>query len=632
MRTHKAGREVAGSRHFRRFPPNLKIANGHAYGNTDWHDLLTELNDTPIAYEGQTYNPETNEVRGSILSGNPKYYNGWNFDWQRGRELAKAEQTDGSTDTTLTYAYDADGIRTSKTYTVETYETRYTVTFVADGTTVKTMTVADGYTLKDSDYPTVPTKSGYTGSWNKYTNAIHADITIEAVYKEITDCTVRFVAERILLKTMKVKVGYTLKDSDYPTIPQKTGYTAAWGPHVKRITKDTTITVKYTKNGSGGGGGITIPTVKPSYSDAISDLPEPIEPQDVAKPDDTSENTAEPLSNRPGQTLVSTQTVTHEYLTLSGKVAQETVKVNGSVTEILDFIYDESGRPFALIYRTDGVGVTVSTYYYVLNLQGDVVKLVTSSGSAVATYEYDAWGNILSQSGSMADKNPLRYRGYYYDTETGFYYLQSRYYDPANRRFINADTYASTGQDFIGTNMFSYCGNNPVSRYDDGGDRWWNVVGIVLGGVVDAVCTWATGGSTGDVILSFAGGAIKTAFSDTIVGTVAKVISGIKTFADCRNAGISFGGSLLMVIFSQALSKGFGELGDPLTDGMVELTFGTGKSLTIGAIEAGILSKASGNKRAVANQPYKEPTCTVAWGAGVGSATCIRTLPIYYAY
>ena len=63
---------------------------------------------------------------------------------------------------------------------------------------------------------------------------------------------------------------------------------------------------------------------------------------------------------------------------------------------------------------------------------------------SVATYEYDAWGNIVSSSGRLAEINPLRYRGYYYDSETGFYYLRSRYYDPENHRFINADTYAST--------------------------------------------------------------------------------------------------------------------------------------------------------------------------------------------
>ena len=119
----------------------------------------------------------------------------------------------------------------------------------------------------------------------------------------------------------------------------------------------------------------------------------------------------------------------------------------------------------------DQLGASPKTYYYVLNLQGDVVKLVTESGAVVASYEYDAWGNILSQSGSMADVNPLRYRGYYYDVETGFYYLQSRYYDPANRRFINADVYASTGQGFVGTNMFAYCNNNPVSFIDYSGNE-----------------------------------------------------------------------------------------------------------------------------------------------------------------
>ena len=164
-----------------------------------------------------------------------------------------------------------------------------------------------------------------------------------------------------------------------------------------------------------------------------------------------------------GTHLASTQTVTHEYLTQSGKVMRETVTTNQTVTAVMDFVYDESGKPFALV---DQLSAQPKTYYYVLNLQGDVVKLVTESGAVVASYEYDAWGNILSQSGSMADRNPLRYRGYYYDSETGFYYLQSRYYDPATRRFINADDYASTGQGLLGTNMFAYCRNSPVIRID----------------------------------------------------------------------------------------------------------------------------------------------------------------------
>ena len=169
-----------------------------------------------------------------------------------------------------------------------------------------------------------------------------------------------------------------------------------------------------------------------------------------------------------GTHVTGTQTVTHEYLTLNGKVARETIKTNNSLTAVLDFIYDESGKPFALKYSTDGA--TFDTYYYVLNLQGDVVKLIQANGHVVAQYTYDAWGNILDSGGDLAAVNPLRYRGYYYDNETGFYYLQSRYYDPANRRFINADNYQSTGQGFVGTNMFAYCNNSPVDLYDQSGN------------------------------------------------------------------------------------------------------------------------------------------------------------------
>ena len=110
-----------------------------------------------------------------------------------------------------------------------------------------------------------------------------------------------------------------------------------------------------------------------------------------------------------------------------------------------------------------------STYYYVTNLQGDVVSLLDASGNAVASYAYDPYGKILSAEGTMAETNPLRYRGYYYDTETGLYYLQSRYYDPATCRFINADGYASTGQGITGYNMFSYCNDNPISLCDSDG-------------------------------------------------------------------------------------------------------------------------------------------------------------------
>ena len=160
-------------------------------------------------------------------------------------------------------------------------------------------------------------------------------------------------------------------------------------------------------------------------------------------------------------------TCTYTFVTQNGKVVRQSWR-----TESIDFFYDESGRPFAMTYqRADDAP---QTYYYVLNLQGDVVKLVDVSGAEVASYEYDAWGNVLLQSGSMASTNPLRYRGYYRDSETGFYYLQSRYYDPANRRFINADRYVNANGDLIGFNMYAYCSNNPVMFTDPSGENIWD--------------------------------------------------------------------------------------------------------------------------------------------------------------
>ena len=164
--------------------------------------------------------------------------------------------------------------------------------------------------------------------------------------------------------------------------------------------------------------------------------------------------------------LASTETVTREYLTQSGKVVRETITTSMDTTT-LDFFYDESGRPFAFNYTPEGS--TPNTYYYILNLQGDVVQIIDANGVMQAEYIYSPWGEIISAEGDLAEVNPLRYRGYYYDSETGFYYLQSRYYDPENHRFINADTAASTGQGFIGTNMFAYCLNIPNAARDTNG-------------------------------------------------------------------------------------------------------------------------------------------------------------------
>ena len=144
--------------------------------------------------------------------------------------------------------------------------------------------------------------------------------------------------------------------------------------------------------------------------------------------------------------------------------------------EYIVFLYDENGSAYGLLLKN---GTTEEYYYYIYNAQGDVIGILNSAGTQVVSYEYGAWGEILSVTGTMADtigqKNPLRYRGYYYDAETGFYLTGTRYYDPEIGRFINADGYVSTGQGILGTNMFAYCGNNPVNRADPTGTFWKKV-------------------------------------------------------------------------------------------------------------------------------------------------------------
>ena len=557
----------------------------YTYGDAQWHDLLTAVNGQAITYDA---------------SGNPLSYGGWSFGWQNGRQLKTASKTsDGKTET-LEYAYDADGIRTSKTYTVETFTQLpdYTVTFQADGATVKTMTVEDGYTLKDSDYPAVPTKTGYTGEWVKYTSAVHSNVTVQAKYTAVVaKYTVTFKADNTVVKTMTVKDGYTLKASDYPTVPAKSGYTGEWVKYTTAIHSNVTVQAKYTavvtrytvffkadgftvkaiqvddgyvlqdadypevpaKVGCNGawekytaaihsnvtinavyspiashytvtfkanGKTLKTMTVADGYVLKTSDYPtipkragytgswpktgaihanttitavytkdsgiviptQPTSPDEImsggeGEPVEADEPEEGENDTTPAETertisgvLASTETVTHEYLTQSGKVVRETITTSMDTTT-LDFFYDESGRPFAFNYTPEGS--TPNTYYYILNLQGDVVQIIDEGGVLQAEYVYSPWGEIISAEGDLAEINPLRYRGYYYDSETGFYYLQSRYYDPENHRFINADCYASTGQGFIGTNAFSYCGNAPSSRTDGYGFAWTDLLEFV---------------------------------------------------------------------------------------------------------------------------------------------------------
>ncbi len=111
----------------------------------------------------------------------------------------------------------------------------------------------------------------------------------------------------------------------------------------------------------------------------------------------------------------------------------------------------------------------------------------------MSEYYYNAWGLPMGTVGAMADINPLRYRGYYYDNETGLYYVSSRYYDPETCRFINADSHLNTAAGVLGYNLFAYCNNNPVNTTDPTGHAFvlltaaiGAVAGAIVGGCIAA--------------------------------------------------------------------------------------------------------------------------------------------------
>ena len=192
----------------------------------------------------------------------------------------------------------------------------------------------------------------------------------------------------------------------------------------------------------------------------------------------------------------------------------------------IDYLYDENGSPIGLTYKG-------TTYYYRKNLQGDIINITDSTGAKVVTYIYNAWGKLMSMTGNMelAVNNPFRYRGYYYDVESGLYYLNSRYYDPQTGRFINADdtdTLLYSLSELTDKNLFAYCDNNPIMRMDDSGDFWMFIgaaIGAAVGGAVSAISQYAATGKIDWKVVGVnaASGAISGALASTGIGLVASI-------------------------------------------------------------------------------------------------------------
>lgn len=264
---------------------------------------------------------------------------------------------------------------------------------------------------------------------------------------------------------------------------------------------------------------------------------------------------------------------TNQYTTYNYEYNGTTLVRQSWGNNTIWFLYDESGN---------SVGFTLNgtEYYYIKNLQGDITAIADSTGTILAKYTYDVWGKILSitdangndvsaNASHIANINPLRYRGYYYDSETGLYYLLSRYYDPETCRFVNADGLIDQSS-ALGYNLFAYCHNNPVNKSDTSGDIPFfaitaaagAVFGAVAGGIIAAKNggnVWAgigIGAAAGALIGTGFGMAAGAALAGSITATTANVAFGASALATTvGTGGLGAGATYIANNLSQAANN-----------------------------------------------------------------------------
>ena len=210
----------------------------------------------------------------------------------------------------------------------------------------------------------------------------------------------------------------------------------------------------------------------------------------------------------------------------------------------LEFIYDSTG----LI----GFKYNNNTYFYQKDIQSNITSIIDSNGEIKVQYKYDAWGNhaILDNNGNDINDgigllNPFRYRSYYYDDETGLYFLQSRYYDPEVGRFISQDSLEFADHNsIIGLNLYAYCSNNPVNLVDPNGQlpQWamWLIGSIIILGL--GVATVFTGGAAGVILGAAFYGATTSAISGAIIGgIIGGITDGWEGVLDGASSGFMWG-------------------------------------------------------------------------------------------
>ena len=270
-------------------------------------------------------------------------------------------------------------------------------------------------------------------------------------------------------------------------------------------------------------------------------------------------------------------------------------------------------------------------YFYIKNLQGDVMHIATADNTIVASYTYDAWGNIESVTGTLADTvgtiNPIRYRGYYYDAETGLYYLNARYYDSEICRFINSDVYISTGQGILSNNVYIYCLNNPVMLSDHNGyaPEWWQwaISGAM---VLTGVALLATG------VGGVAGGALICAGTNSMVGSYVSEATGGSSVAGwaggmITGAACGTGAGLAGSLYIQATNAtGAACLGNLAASGAI--AFGSGSvGSTIGQIVSGAIDGNKLNFKEIFSSAAVTGAINCISGIGAAIGTIFQGMP-----
>ena len=207
--------------------------------------------------------------------------------------------------------------------------------------------------------------------------------------------------------------------------------------------------------------------------------------------------------------------ITTNYVYENGKLLRE---VTGS--EKIDFVYGSDG---IIGFRTGN-----KNYLYRKNVFGDVTEIYSDNGTLVGKYSYTAFGECIVKvnEGGIAEKNPIRYRGYYYDEETGLYYLKSRYYDPVTGRFITIDDISYIDPETInGLNLYAYCGNNPVMRIDENGNAWWHWIVGVLIVVASVALSVVTAGIAAPITAALGSGLLGAIVGGAVAGAIGGAIT-----------------------------------------------------------------------------------------------------------